>query len=200
MNDLFELLSSFLAFFSGSDPSGRQGPPRDPKLTILAPKMYPQTSKNGAQDTPRATKSDSKHDFQIDRYLKADFETYKVIPKKIYTKEVLRRCSALACSIRRGIPLCECHRRRARPPCQVLSGPAPRWRRPFGGISYGKPPPKPLLTDPQKSRKTEFAYLPCENLVFDDKSSFYHSPTRARFCRLSPFLWSPFAFKTGFGF
>ena len=36
----------FFASFSGSGPSGRQGPPRKPKLTILAPKMKPQSSKN----------------------------------------------------------------------------------------------------------------------------------------------------------
>ena len=56
--------------------------------------MDPQSSQNDAQEPSRATQSDSKHDFKMDRYLKADFETYKVIPKKIYVKEVLRRCSA----------------------------------------------------------------------------------------------------------
>ena len=85
---------SFLASFCGSGPSGRQGPPKDPKLTILSPKMYPQSSQNGAQETPRATQSGSKHYFKIDRCLKAEFEPYRVNPKKIYVKEVLRRCSA----------------------------------------------------------------------------------------------------------
>ncbi len=84
----------FLGPFSGSGPSGCQGPPRDPKLTILAPKMDPQSSQNGAQETPRAIQSDSKHYFKIDRCLKAEFESGRVIPKKIYVKEVLRRCSA----------------------------------------------------------------------------------------------------------
>ena len=34
----------------GSGPSGRQGPPREPKLTILASKIDPQSSQNRAQE------------------------------------------------------------------------------------------------------------------------------------------------------
>ena len=44
---------SFFSFFSGLVLSGCQGPPREPKLTILAPKMDPQSSQNGAQESPR---------------------------------------------------------------------------------------------------------------------------------------------------
>ena len=73
---------------------GAKGPPRDPKLTILVPKIDPQSSQNGAQEPPIATQSDSKHIFKIDRCLKAEFESRGSFQKRPYVKKVRRRCSA----------------------------------------------------------------------------------------------------------
>ena len=60
--------------------------PRDPKLTIVAPKIDPQSSQNGAQEPPIATQSDSKHIFKIDRCLKAEFESRGSFQKRSTSK------------------------------------------------------------------------------------------------------------------
>ena len=78
--------SSFLSSFSGLVFSGCQGPPRNPKLTILGPTMDPQSIQNGAQEPPIATQSDSKHIFKIDRCLKAEFESRGSFQKRSTSK------------------------------------------------------------------------------------------------------------------
>ena len=76
----------FWDLFSGLVFSGCQGFPRDPKLTILAPKIDPQSSQNGAQEPPIATQSYSKHIFKIDRCLKAEFESRGSFQKRSTSK------------------------------------------------------------------------------------------------------------------
>ena len=49
--------TTFPGSFFGSGFLGCQGPPRDPKLTILAPKMDPQSSQNDDQETPGDTEN-----------------------------------------------------------------------------------------------------------------------------------------------
>ena len=70
---------------------------RDPKLTILAPKMDPQSSKNENPKLKKKRQRDHRRHRKCntsDRCLKSESETCRVIPKKIYVKKVLRRCSA----------------------------------------------------------------------------------------------------------
>ena len=87
----------FWGSFSGLVFSGCQGLPKDPKCMILAPKMGPQSSQNEPPQLQKKRPRDHRRHRKCntnDRCLKAECETCRVIPKKIYVKKVLRRCSA----------------------------------------------------------------------------------------------------------
>ena len=103
--------ASFLSSCSGLAFSGCQGPPRDPKLRILAPKMDPQSSQDGPPKLPkwcpRALQSHPKWlqtRFQNRPMLKTIMWISMVIPKKIYTNKVLRRCSAQRAQLAKNAP------------------------------------------------------------------------------------------------
>ena len=66
------------------------GRPTGPQSLQNGTKWDPQSSQNGDQDLP----TDTENATQSDRCLKGEFKFCRAIPKKIYDKKVLRRCSA----------------------------------------------------------------------------------------------------------